>query len=204
MYLHANAKLGLAARFALVEAIESGCSIRAAARRFSVSSPTADRWWTAGVRRARRRGQRSPASSIARAGRAEVRASCRQLCRRRSAPVVVRPAGVRAWSRRRPASPTRPSGKCSSVPGSPGRRGRQGSRPTATSGPVPATYCTWTSAATPASNGPAMPSLETARSARANGCTLRPASATTTNTPSSTTTPGSPTSSSTPTSGQRQ
>ena len=33
MYLHANAKLGLAARFALVQAIEGGCSIRAAARR---------------------------------------------------------------------------------------------------------------------------------------------------------------------------
>ena len=45
MYLHANAKLGLAARLALVQAIEGGCSIRAAARRFNVSPATAHRWW---------------------------------------------------------------------------------------------------------------------------------------------------------------
>ncbi|MCA1679198.1 MAG: IS481 family transposase [Actinobacteria bacterium] len=45
MYLHANAKLGLAARLALVQAIEGGCSIRSAARRFNVSPATAHRWW---------------------------------------------------------------------------------------------------------------------------------------------------------------
>ena len=45
MYLHANAKLGLGGRFALVQAIEGGCSIRAAAARFSVSPATAHRWW---------------------------------------------------------------------------------------------------------------------------------------------------------------
>src|SRR2546425_10546869 len=45
MYLHANAKLGLAARLALVQAVEGGCSIRAAARRFNVSPATAHRWW---------------------------------------------------------------------------------------------------------------------------------------------------------------
>src|SRR5712691_9794844 len=45
MYLHANAKLGLAARFALVQAVEGGCSIRAAAQRFNVSPATAHRWW---------------------------------------------------------------------------------------------------------------------------------------------------------------
>jgi len=45
MYLHANAKLGLAGRFALVQAIEQGCSIRAAAGRFGVSAATAHRWW---------------------------------------------------------------------------------------------------------------------------------------------------------------
>ena len=45
MYLHANAKLGLGGRFALVEAIEGGCSIRAAALRFNVSPATAHRWW---------------------------------------------------------------------------------------------------------------------------------------------------------------
>ena len=45
MYLHANAKLGLAARFALVQAVEGGCSIRSAAVRFNVSPATAHRWW---------------------------------------------------------------------------------------------------------------------------------------------------------------
>ena len=45
MYLHANAKLGLAARFALVKAVEGGCSIRGAATRFNVSPATAHRWW---------------------------------------------------------------------------------------------------------------------------------------------------------------
>jgi len=45
MFLHANAKLGLAARFALVQAVEGGCSIRSAATRFNVSPATAHRWW---------------------------------------------------------------------------------------------------------------------------------------------------------------
>jgi transposase InsO family protein len=45
MYLHANAKLGLAGRFALVAAIEGGLSLRAAAAAFSVSPATAHRWW---------------------------------------------------------------------------------------------------------------------------------------------------------------
>jgi transposase-like protein len=45
MYLHANAKLGLAGRFALVKAIEGGMSLRAAAAAFSVSPATAHRWW---------------------------------------------------------------------------------------------------------------------------------------------------------------
>jgi transposase InsO family protein len=45
MYLHANAKLGLAGRFALVKAIEGGMSLKAAAAAFSVSPATAHRWW---------------------------------------------------------------------------------------------------------------------------------------------------------------
>jgi len=45
MLLHANAKLGLAGRVALVQAIEGGCSLRAAAAAFSVSPATAHRWW---------------------------------------------------------------------------------------------------------------------------------------------------------------
>jgi transposase InsO family protein len=45
MYLHANAKLGLAGRLAMVHAIEEGLSLRAAAAAFSVSPATAHRWW---------------------------------------------------------------------------------------------------------------------------------------------------------------
>ena len=45
MYLHANAKLGLAGRLALVRAIEGGLSLKRAAAVFSVSPATAHRWW---------------------------------------------------------------------------------------------------------------------------------------------------------------
>jgi transposase InsO family protein len=45
MYLHANAKLGLAGRLALVRAIEDGLSLKQAAACFSVSPATAHRWW---------------------------------------------------------------------------------------------------------------------------------------------------------------
>ena len=45
MYLHANAKLGLAGRLAMVQAVEDGVSLRAAAAAFSVSPATVHRWW---------------------------------------------------------------------------------------------------------------------------------------------------------------
>src|SRR5437763_16912219 len=45
MLLHANAKLGLAGRLALVRAIEDGLSFKAAAAAFNVSPATAHRWW---------------------------------------------------------------------------------------------------------------------------------------------------------------
>ncbi len=45
MYLHADAKLGLAGRLALVRAIEDGLSLKAAAVAFSVSPAAAHRWW---------------------------------------------------------------------------------------------------------------------------------------------------------------
>jgi transposase InsO family protein len=44
MQLHRNAKLGLSGRFALVRAIEAGCSIGEAARRHGVSPATACTW----------------------------------------------------------------------------------------------------------------------------------------------------------------
>ena len=45
MILHRNAKLGPAGRFALVQAIEQGMSMKAAAAAFHVSPATAHRWW---------------------------------------------------------------------------------------------------------------------------------------------------------------
>ena len=45
MMFHRNAKLGLAGRFALVQAIESRMSLKAAAAAFSVSPATTHRWW---------------------------------------------------------------------------------------------------------------------------------------------------------------
>jgi len=45
MYLHANAKLGLAGRLALVRSIEDGLSLKQAAAAFSISPATAHRWW---------------------------------------------------------------------------------------------------------------------------------------------------------------
>jgi transposase InsO family protein len=45
MILHRNAKLGLAGRHALVQAVEGGMSLKAAAAAFSVSPATAHRWW---------------------------------------------------------------------------------------------------------------------------------------------------------------
>ena len=44
MRLHRNAKLGLAGRYALVRTVESGCSMREAARRHGVSPATACTW----------------------------------------------------------------------------------------------------------------------------------------------------------------
>ncbi len=45
MSFHRNAKLGLAGRHALVRAVESGMTLKAAATTFSVSPATAHRWW---------------------------------------------------------------------------------------------------------------------------------------------------------------
>jgi transposase InsO family protein len=45
MRFHRNAKLGLAGRLALVQAIERDMSLKAAAAAFSVSPATAHRWW---------------------------------------------------------------------------------------------------------------------------------------------------------------
>jgi transposase InsO family protein len=64
---------------------------------------------------------------------------------------------------------TRPSGRCCGGPGSRGGRQRCESQPTATSGRAPATFCTWTQAATRVSCGPATASQATAHNATAAG-----------------------------------
>src|SRR5438034_3525621 len=56
MYLHANAKLGLAGRLALVRCVDDGLSLRAAAARFRVSPATAHRWWHRWLDRGREAG----------------------------------------------------------------------------------------------------------------------------------------------------
>jgi transposase InsO family protein len=45
MFSHANAKLGLAGRIALVETIRQGSTLKAAAAAFNVAPATAHRWW---------------------------------------------------------------------------------------------------------------------------------------------------------------
>jgi transposase InsO family protein len=45
MFVHANAKLGPAGRYALVRMVEEGVSLRAAAAMFHVAPATAHRWW---------------------------------------------------------------------------------------------------------------------------------------------------------------
>src|ERR671919_2329247 len=45
MMLHRNAKLGLAGRLALGQAIEEGRSLKAAGAAFGVAPATAHRWW---------------------------------------------------------------------------------------------------------------------------------------------------------------
>jgi transposase InsO family protein len=64
MLLHANAKLGLAGRLALVRAIEDGCSLKAAAAAFNISPATAHRWWHRWLD-----GSRSPAALVDRSSR---------------------------------------------------------------------------------------------------------------------------------------
>jgi transposase-like protein len=198
MYLHANAKLGLAGRFALVRAIEEGMSLKAAAAAFSVSPATAHRWWHRWSE-AGQEARRTLSCLLDRSSRRSARlGGSRPSSSRRSVPAVAAPAGGRGWSQERPASCTRRCGRCSVVPGSRGHRARPRSRPTATSGRARATCCTWTCPATRAFCGLATASPATARSAP-TGCGPRRGAATTTRTRSSTTTRGWPTSSCTTT-----
>ena len=157
MYLHANAKLGLAGRFALVEAVAGGCSIRGAARRFNVSPATAHRWWHRWLEAgAEARGTLSclfdrssrPRRCPRQLGAQLEEAIC--ACRRQT-----------GWGPRLVAGAT-------GHPALDGLEGAETGRDLAAAAarkgagrryewPAPAICCTWTRAATPASCGPATP-----------------------------------------------
>ena len=102
-------------------------SLKAAAAAFSVSPATAHRWWhrwldaSEEARATLVVSARSfePSAPLAAAARARARRGDLRLPTRRR-------AGGRAWSPARPATRTRPSGRCSGGPGSRGRRGRAG------------------------------------------------------------------------------
>jgi hypothetical protein len=82
MTFQRNAKLGLSGRFALVQAIEGGMSVRAAAGAFRLAG---DRSPPVGPLARRRRGgheARSSACATARAGRTALRAGSPTSCRR--------------------------------------------------------------------------------------------------------------------------
>jgi transposase len=190
MLLHANAKLGLAGRLALVRAVEDGCSLRQAAAAFSVSPATVHRWWHRWLEGGREASALLDRSSRPRRSPRELAPELQEricACRRET-----------GWGPRLVAAAT---GFAHSTVWKVLKRAgisrhRSRSRPTATSGPAPATCCTWTCLAMRVSFVPAIASPATAHSAHAIGCVLRPGSATTR---SSTTTPALPTSSSTQT-----
>ena len=118
MYLHANAKLGLAGRLALVRAIEQGLSLKAAAAAFSVSPATAHRWWHRWLEGGRQAGALLDRSSRPHRSPRLLAAELQE----RICVVGARPVGGRVLSRARPALPTRPSGRCSGGPGCPAVR----------------------------------------------------------------------------------
>src|SRR5205814_9537976 len=103
MYLHANAKLGLAGRLALVRAIESGLSLKAAAAAFSVSPATAHRWWHRWLE-AGEEARRTLSCLLDRSSRPHRSpASSRPSSPRRFAPAAARLVGGRGLLLARPA-----------------------------------------------------------------------------------------------------
>ena len=95
MEFHRNAKLGLAGRLVLVQAIERGMSLKAAAAALSeCRRRRRTAGGIAGKRRASRRARACRAWSIARVDPAVARASSLPSCRSGSAPAAGRHAGV--------------------------------------------------------------------------------------------------------------
>ena len=155
--MHRNAKLGLAGRYALVVAIERGCSIREAARRHGVSPATACTWsrrWRA----ASAEEQRTLSCLFDRASRphrqaqllpAAERADLRGAARTGHGPRVIAArlgyAHATVWKALRRGGCSRPEPK----PREPARR---------FSGPAPVISSTSTGRRSPASLSPATPS----------------------------------------------
>ena len=108
-------------------------TLKEAAAAFSVSPATAHRWWHRWLEASEEaRATLSCLFLIARASRSARRGSSRPSSARRSAIAVARPVGGRGLLPARPASATRPFGRCSSGPASHGRRVRHERRATAT------------------------------------------------------------------------
>jgi transposase InsO family protein len=130
MYQHANAKLGLAGRLALVRAIDDGLSLKAAAAAFSVSPATAHRWWHRWLE-----GKRRPDSLLDRSSRPH--RSPRLLARDLQERICdCRP--TTGWGPRLVAAATgfahSTCGRCCVAMGCRGGRRRSRSLPTTTSG----------------------------------------------------------------------
>ena len=192
MYLHANAKLGLAGRLALVRAIEDGLSLKAAAAAFSVSPATAHRWWHRWLEAGEEARRRCRVCSIARAGRTARRASSRLSSSERDLRLPPRDRLGAAAGRGRDRVRAL-DGLEGAPPGGISRPPRAAREPANRyEWPCPGDLLQWTSAATRASCGPATASPATAPR-RSRGRAPRRGSATTTCTRSSTTTHGWPT-----------
>ena len=145
MDVHANAKLGLAGRLALVRAIEGGMSLKAAAAAFSVSPATAHRWWHRWLEASEEARRTLSCCSIA---RSRPHRSPRLLAAELAGARSARAAATTGWGPRLVAGAT---GIAHSTVWKVLRRHGlsrpprpRGSRPAATSGPAPAICCTWT------------------------------------------------------------
>jgi transposase-like protein len=88
MTTHPRAKLGLAGRRALVEAIEAGMTLKAAAAAFNVSPATAHRWWHRWVGAS----ERARLSSSCLHDRSSVPGASRVVCLRRRSSRSCAPA----------------------------------------------------------------------------------------------------------------
>jgi transposase len=196
MFLHANAKLGLAGRLALVGAIDAGLSLRAAAVAFSVSPATAHRWWHRWLEGGRERQALLDRSSRPKRSPRLLAAELQERicdCRRKTGwdPRLV--AGSTGFAHSTVWKVLKRAGLS--------RRPRQAKEPANSyEWPCPGELlhmdvCRYARS----SCGPATASPATAHNAHATGCAPRRESATTSRTRSSTTTPGSPTPSSTTT-----